>query len=151
MKTIICTLILLATPFTFAANTKITDTWEGTGTVTQAHGNDSSKYSLLVEKEKGEGSSVTHVTVTLADGTTQQHVCKMIEGSQGSWKSECDHGSGGGRCLTEGLCISYEDAGAGKAFATNIVMDGPKDMRLLRTELQDGKAVRFFSEKLHKR
>ncbi|MBI3535480.1 MAG: hypothetical protein HY072_08375 [Deltaproteobacteria bacterium] len=75
----------------------------------------------------------------------------MTETSQDGWKSECDHGNGGGYCFGEGLCISYETDTAGQAFTTTIIMDGQSDMRLMRTELHNDKAVRFFREKLHKK
>jgi hypothetical protein len=149
MKTILCTLLLLASQTTFAATSPTV--WEGQGTLTTVHGQQLSTYKLLVERTEDKSGGVTNVTVTLPDGSTQNHVCRTTDGSHGGWKSVCDHGTGGGRCLTEGLCISYEEEAGGKAFATSIVMDGPADMRLLRTELQDGKAVQFFSEKLHKR
>ena len=67
------------------------------------------------------------------------------------WTSECDNGNGGGRCFGEGLCVSYVEDKTGKSFATTIIKDDDNNMRMLRTELDHGKAVRFYREKLHKK
>ena len=148
MKKLIIALALVASPATFAAST---DIWEGPGSLFDVQGNPLSTYSLVVENIKNGNQIQSNVTVTLPDGTIHKQQCLMTETSQDGWKSDCDHGKGGGHCFGEGLCISYEEDSTGKAYATTIVMDGPTDMRLLRTELQNGQAVRFFREKLHKR
>lgn len=148
MKALVLGLILAATQNSFAAST---DTWEGPGSLFDTKGSEISTYNLVVENTKNGNQIQSNVTVTLPDGSVQKQQCKMTETAQDQWTSECDHGKGGGHCFGEGLCISYEEDSAGKAYATTIVMDGPADMRLLRTELQNGQAVHFFREKLHKR
>lgn len=148
MKKLIFAIALIATQQIFAAEIEI---WEGPGSLFDLQGNPSGVYNLVVENTKRDQQIQSHVTVTLSDGTVFKQQCLMTETTEGRWKSECDNGKGGGQCFGEGLCISYVEDSTGKAYATTIAMDGPSDMRLLRTELQKGKAVRFFREKLHKR
>ncbi|MBK9321612.1 MAG: hypothetical protein IPM97_01410 [Bdellovibrionaceae bacterium] len=154
MKKLIFTIALVASQHTFAGST---DIWEGSGALFDLQGTETGKYDLVVENSKNGSQIQSNVTVTLPDGTTQKHQCLLTGTGQKGWKSECDNsdsigaGNGGGQCFGEGLCISYDEHSTGKSYATTIIMDGSTDMRLLRTEVQNGKAVRFFREKLHKR
>ncbi|MBX9767182.1 MAG: hypothetical protein K2X47_07925 [Bdellovibrionales bacterium] len=148
MKTLILTLTALLAQTSLAGTP---DIWEGDGALFEVHGKPAVTYHLVVENTKTADITNTNVTVTLPDGTAIKQQCVMTERTPGKWSSECDHGKGGGSCFGEGLCISYEEDAMGRAFATTIVMDGPSDMRILRTELQNGQATRFFREKLHKR
>jgi len=148
MKTLILAMTLIASQHSFAGST---DVWEGPGSLFDVKGNATSTYNLVVENTKSGSQIQSNVTVTLPDGTTHKQQCLMTETSQDGWTSKCDHGNGGGPCFGGGFCISYVSNSTGKAYATTIVMDGPSDMRLLRTELQNGQAVQFFREKLHKR
>ncbi len=148
MKKLILTIALTATHQSMAATT---DVWEGPGSLFDTQGRATGIYSLVVENTKKGNQIQRNVTVTLPDGSTHREQCLMTESRSGGWTSDCDNGKGGGQCFGEGLCISYTEDGTGKAYATTIVMDGPSEMRLLRTELQYGQAVRFFREKLHKR
>ena len=147
MKILVFALTIIASQTTFAASTEV---WEGPGSLFDVRGNFSGTYNLVVENTKSGHQMRSNVTVTLPNGTSHKHQCIMTEAGAG-WNSECDHGKGGGRCYGEGLCLSYEKDSTGKAYATTIVMDGPSDMRLLRTALQNGQAVQIFREKLHKR
>ncbi len=148
MKKLILTIAMIAPQQTLAATT---DIWEGSGSLFDTKCNPTGTYSLVVENTKNGNQIQSNVTVILPDGSVHKKHCLMTESSSESWKSECDNGKGGGHCFGEGLCVSYVEDGTGKAYATTIAMDGPSDMRLLRTELQNGQAVRFFREKLHKR
>ncbi len=76
----------------------------------------------------------------------------MIKGENSSWKKECQHGSSSGYMFdkSSGLGIDYYEGTDGKAYATNIIFDKKNRMRLLRTELVDGKASHFFVETLKK-
>jgi hypothetical protein len=148
MKTLIFALVLIGSQTAGAA---ATDIWEGSGTLFELQGKPTGTYDLLVENTRNGDQTQSQVTVTLADGTIYKQQCLITQKVPGKWISECDHGKGGGACLGEGLCLSYEEDSSGKAYATTIVIDGPADMRLVRTELQSGQAVRFFREKLHKR
>ena len=145
MKKLIFALTLIASLNAAAA----TDVWKGTGELFNLQGRKTGSYALTVENEKQGDVTLSKITVTLPDGKSERHQCR-ITGDDDGWHSDCDHGQGGGRCYGEGLCESYVADGNGRAFATTMVFDGPEDMRLLRTELKDGKAVRIFREKLHK-
>ncbi len=132
------------------ASTK--ESWSGTGALFDLHGKNLGNYTLAMENIKNNSDIQSQVIVSLADGKTLTYNCQIKKETPDSWSSQCDHGKGGGRCLGEGLCISYEKTTeAGIAFATTIIKDGPSDLRLLRTELQNGQAVKFFREKLHKK
>lgn len=148
MKTIII-MALISAQQSFAA----TDIWKGQGSVFGTKDETQSNYELTVKNtHKGERTD-SEITVQLPNGTQINLTCTNNSDSHGkssSWSSECSHGKGGGRCFGEGLCISYLEDASGKAFATTIAMDGPSKMRLLRTELQNGKAVKFYREVLLK-
>ena len=146
MKKLILTLALISSSSAFAA----TEVWEGAGSLFDVQGNTIGDYQLKVENSKDGNKTQSQVTITLPKGQIITENCSITNDEKG-WKSECGPSKGGGQCLGEGLCISYEEDGTGKAYATTIVMDGPSDMRMLRTELQAGKAVRLYREKLHKK
>lgn len=148
MKTLFIALALTLSAPAFAATTEI---WEGSGTHFNIDGNPEGTYGLKVENTSNGKATQSHVTVTLPDGSIRKHQCSMTYSSDSRWKSECDNGFGGGQCLGDGLCASYIEDSNGKAYAMTIVMDSPTAMRLLRTELKNGHAVRFFREKLQKR
>lgn len=148
MKKLMIALVLVASPAAFAAKS---DVWEGPGTMFDDQGKVVSNYHLVVENTKNGSGTVSNVTVTLPDGSERKSQCRMTETGEKGWASDCDHGKGGGACFGEGLCESYEEDATGHAFATTIVMDGSKGMRLLRTELKNGRAVHFFREKLQRR
>ncbi len=148
MKTILFSLMLGTSHLAFA---KTVQTWQGPGSTFDLQGQVTSSYELTVENTKNEGQTDTRVTIAFPDGRKIEKQCLMTEKTKESWTVQCDHGNGGGQCFGEGLCISYEADANGHAFATTIIVDGENDMRLLRTELQDGKAVRFFREKLQRK
>jgi hypothetical protein len=148
MKTLLLIAGLLVSSSSFAAST---DVWEGPGALFDVKGNPTGTYQLVVENNKTDSLTLTNIVITLPDGSTQKEQCTMTETSDRGWVSKCGFGSGGGSCFGDGMCIDYEADSSGHAFATTLVMDGANDMRLLRTELQDGKAVRFYREKLHKK
>lgn len=127
-----------------------TSVWKGEGALFGINGTSQGEYELTVTNTKSGDVTESNIHIKTAEGSVIDLQCTNTAGSEDSWSSLCGHGKGGGSCFGEGLCISYLDSGNGKAFATTIVMDGAADMRLLRTELQNGKAVRFFREKLHK-
>ena len=139
---------LFASEITFASTT---DVWEGSGILFNEKVEQIGSYTLVVENTKTSRQIQSYVAVSLPDGKIIKQQCLMTESKEGTWNSKCDHGAGGGQCFGNGLCMSYEKDSKGKAYATTIIKDGNSDMRLLRTELQDGKPVHFFREKLHKR
>lgn len=66
------------------------------------------------------------------------------------WRTECGQRKGGGYCLGEGLCLDYITDDQHNAYATTIIKDGPNQMRMFRTELRKGKAVRVYRERLRR-
>lgn len=148
MKALTLTLIALGFTATVQA---ATETWEGNGTLFDQKGQAQGSYRLLVENTQQGNEIQNHVTVTLADGSVREENCQMTKREAGHWNMQCGNDRGGGSCLSEGLCISYVGNENGRGYATTIILDGPSEMRLLRTELQNGQALRFFSEKLHRR
>jgi hypothetical protein len=148
MRILILALVSLAAQHGFASTT---DTWVGPGSTFDLKGAQVSTYELIVENIKTGNQTQSTITINLPTGKTEKLTCSSTDLGKEGWKSACAQTKGGGNCFGEGLCISYEEDAAGTAFATTIVMDGPSDMRLLRTELHHGMAVRFFREKLHKK
>jgi hypothetical protein len=59
-----------------------------------------------------------------------------------------NNGAGGGTCFTNGICTTYEEREGGHAFATTLVKDAPGKIRMLTTELENGRAVRFYQQSL---
>ncbi len=88
----------------------------------------------------------SQITVSLTDGTQKKFSQVMQDTAQG-FSLTSDAGDGGGYYLGDGLCLGYIGTEDGHGYAMTIVLDGPSAERLLRTELQDGKAVRIFREK----
>ena len=125
------------------------ETWTGPGEIFNMKGESLQTYNLVVKNTPQEnGTILSEVKIDLPDGSIINQKCDITHGQNG-WSTVCENSSGGGRCYGEGLCQSYTVDGD-KAFATTIVMDGENSMRLLRTELHNGEAVRIFREKLNK-
>lgn len=148
MKTL-KTLILVMILTSYAASASI-ETWEGQGDFFNLNGDLVSSYSLKVENNKtSPDQTESQITITLSDGTVRTDKCSISYGKKG-WTSQCSNTQGGGQCYGQGLCQSYMENG-NTAYATTIVMDGPKQMRLLRTQLVNGEAASFSREKLFKK
>ncbi|MCB0412212.1 MAG: hypothetical protein KDD22_06780 [Bdellovibrionales bacterium] len=148
MKKLILVATLLIGPVALA---NPVETWEGDGALFGIDGSQLGTYNLVVENSKQGDKIDSLVTIALPDGSTHQEQCQITEKTSEQWVSQCSSGEGGGQCYGEGLCMSYVENGNGTAHATTIVFDGPSKMRLLRTELKDGQAVKIFREKLQKR
>ena len=145
-KVVIMQILFLWAQFSLAATTEI---WQGSGELFNIQGNVIGKYSLAIENTIiSDTKTRRNVTITAADGRVEKIKCMVVKGAKG-WSSDCSNGHGGGQCFGEGLCHSYVKKG-NKAYATTIVMDGPNEMRLLRTELVNGKATHIFREKMQK-
>ncbi|MBT4762728.1 MAG: hypothetical protein HOO06_13605 [Bdellovibrionaceae bacterium] len=125
--------------------------WEGDGVLFNSERKVISNYKLTVQNiELSDKVTQSNVTVKLPDGSVRKYQCTNTYGEKG-WSTQCDDGEGGGYCFGQGLCQSYISHSNGNSFATTIVKDGPKNMRLLRTQLEEGRATGFFREKLHKK
>ena len=122
--------------------------WEGSGVTFDGSGQEIGTFRVeLTRKQVEPNTVVMEGTVFLPDGRTIPLKQKQVlQGN--SFSLETPRGRGGGACFGEGICQSYEDEGNGKAFAHTIALDGPNRMRLLITELENGKAVRFMRQVL---
>ncbi len=126
------------------------ETWVGSGELFGPQGKKLGDYRLEVVSTKLAPDTVqTAVTVTLPGGAQKKYFSESVHGADG-WSTTGDHGTGGGHCFgaLQDLCQSYTVDADGTAYATTIVFDSPIEMRLLRTELENGVATRFFRENL---
>jgi hypothetical protein len=122
--------------------------WKGRGALFTLDGKKIADYRLEMRRKKLSSSRFrTAAKVHLRDGTVKEMTCTMDQADQ-RWRSACGERKGGGYCLGDGLCLDYVADDADHAFATTIIIDGDDQMRMFRTELDGGKAVRFFREKL---
>jgi hypothetical protein len=122
--------------------------WKGSGTRYDISKMEQGTYELTLEIQKlspQEQKSVA--TVTLATGEVMIISCSQVNSERG-WSLECSNGKGGGYCFDQGMCQNYVADADGRAYATTLSFDGKDSMRLLRTELLNGKAVGFFAETL---
>ena len=126
------------------------ETWKGHGFFFDDHRSPVGQYQLvLVRTRRAETTIQQNVEITFSNGDIRREECRMTESQAGkSWEISCNGRSGHGQCFGDGLCLDYQEDEAGSAFATTIIQDGDRTMRLLRVELKDGRAIRFFREKL---
>lgn len=146
-KTIIATAVALVANIASAA-----EVWEGPGKLYNLNRELLAEYTVNVQIEK-VSTSEKKVDVTVRDqggAVIHSDACTMRNSGQ-SWTKDCDGGSSRGFMLDYGLGIDYYEANDGKAYATDIVIDSNTQMRLLRTELENGQAQKFFAEILTKR
>jgi hypothetical protein len=129
----------------------LADVWTGSGSLYDSNRNLIGTYDLTVNMETtADGSRTTAVKVTLPDGT-EKHINCQSSGSENKWSKTCDDGmAGGGYYFDRGLISEYVENADGLGQATTIILDSENEMRLLRTELRDNDASRFFVESLTK-
>jgi hypothetical protein len=150
----ICTLAIvgLASADASAGASDGLERWEGTGTVHAGSGAELAGYTVsLTRKPEGAGKVRTDGIATLANGQVIAFWQEIEHGAGGGFRIVSSNGSGGGRCFTNAMCQSYEERQDGHAFATTIVKDDAERMRILVTELDQGRAVRFMEQTLTKK
>jgi hypothetical protein len=126
--------------------------WEGSGTTFDASGKDLGPFSVsLVRKSIGPSKVRGDGKITLASGQEIVFWQEFEEHGPNGFSLVSNHGSGGGQCFANGMCQTFDQAEGGHAFATTIVKDGADRIRILVTELEQGKAVRFHQETLLKK
>lgn len=126
--------------------------WEGTGSAAEISGKDLGDFKVvLTRKSIGAGKVRADGRVTLASGQQIVFWQEFLETEGRGFRLVTNQGSGGGRCFANGMCQSYEERADGHAFATTVVHDGFGKLRVLVTELDQGKATRFFQQTLSKR
>jgi hypothetical protein len=127
--------------------------WEGSGVTTEAGNKSVGDFTITLTRTARPNG------VTRSDGVIKTRDGKEII----FWQEKTDHGggtfaltsnlgAGGGCCFSNGMCQSFEQRAAdGHAFASTISVDAPNKVRVLITELKDGKAVRFYAQTLAKK
>lgn len=151
MKTSAQATVIIASLLAFiptASAGEVTELWKGDGVLFDRSNKPIGKYRLeMYRTNVNKKKMLNEVKVFLPNAKTKTISCEITKSKKG-WSTDCRSRKGGGYCFGEGLCIDYMADQKGSAFATTIVMDGKDTMRMLRTELKRGKAVRFFRERL---
>jgi hypothetical protein len=126
--------------------------WEGTGTAHSVAGADLGGFSVSLRRTSATTGTVrTDGKVLLGGGQVISFWQETVDAGGGGFRLTSNHGSGGGRCFANGMCQSYEEQQDGHAFATTIVRDAPAKLRILVTELDKGRAVRYMEQTLTKK
>ncbi len=119
------------------------ETWDGHGAVFDGEGALQGEYDVTLQKRRREGGLDMTVDVALPDGRTM-HFTQAVNGAGERFEIVSEAGNGGGYSLGEGMLVTYVgEANNGKA--QTIFEDGD-EMRIVRTELEGGEAVRFYRE-----
>lgn len=121
-------------------------TWIGEGTVFDEQARPTGDYDVRLEQHPtGEGRIEQTVRITLPDGSTKEFTQQLAQRGR-HLEIRSQQARGGGLDLGDGMLHTYVETGEGCAQAQTIAMDGDERMRIVRTELEDGEAVRFFRE-----
>ncbi|MFO0676977.1 MAG: hypothetical protein U0169_10600 [Polyangiaceae bacterium] len=127
-------------------------TWEGTGSMQDAAGNELGTMSVTVTRTSpGPKKLRNDIKVKLADGRELVYWQDLEDKGARGFTIVSNRGTGGGQCFANGLCQTYEQSRGGHAFATTLVKDGTDKVRLVTTELEAGRAVRFFQQSLERK
>jgi hypothetical protein len=127
-------------------------TWEGSGIASDVAGTQQTPFTVTLVR-RGTAANVvrTDGTIHMKDGKDVTFWDEHVEQAGGACTVTGSLGHGGGRCFANHMCQLYVDRGDGHAFATTIAIDSAEKMRVLVTELENGKAARFFSQQLVKK
>ena len=126
--------------------------WEGSGTGYEVSGRDLGAFRVaLVRKSIAQGKVRSEGKVILAHGQEVVFWQELEDHGSNGFGLVSSNGNGAGRCFANGLCESFERRADGHAFATTVVADGPDKVRIVVTELEQGRALRFFQQTLLKK
>jgi hypothetical protein len=126
--------------------------WQGSGSVFGPDGRAEAEFKVsLTRSAAGPRSVDTRGKIELDSGQVIPFAQKTTVGDDGKFSLDSERGQGAGFCLGAGLCQSYEDRGDSTGTYTVIAIDGPKTIRMLITEVDHGRAVRFIRQTLTKR
>jgi hypothetical protein len=125
--------------------------WQGQGTQYDPSGRATGDFTVqLTRTSVGPRTVQTRGTITLPNGQVLPFESRITTNESG-FVSESARGSGTGHCFGGDLCHSYEESGKGKATAMTIVIDGPDSIRILTTDLEQGRPVRYTRQALTKK
>ncbi|HEY8079062.1 MAG TPA: hypothetical protein VIF62_33245 [Labilithrix sp.] len=146
--------ICFAAPLAFAdvSSSDGLGTWEGTGIAQDVSGSQQTPFTItMVRRSLGGGVVRADGTIHMKDGSDVAFWDEHAERPDGACKVSSSLGNGGGRCFSNHMCQLYTERADGHAFATTYAIDSRDHIRVLVTELQAGKAIRFFSQDLVKK
>lgn len=125
--------------------------WRGSGSVFGSDGRAEAEFKVTLTRSAAGARSVdTRGTIELDSGQAIPFAQKTTLGDDGKFSLDSERGHGGGFCLGAGLCQSYEDRGNSTGAYTVMATDGPGKIRIVITELDHGRAVRFIRQTLAK-
>ncbi len=139
----------LASSVALAEKKDSTKHWEGSGTAHDVSGKDLGAFRVEVSRTTiGEDVTRMDGVIALGNGQTKSFWQDQAKTPSGGFRIQSDKGPGGGRCFANGMCQTYVESASGQAFATTISRDSDEKLRILITELANGKAVRFYEQTL---
>jgi hypothetical protein len=122
-------------------------TWNGTGTVYSLAGENQGTYAVQIVDTLQTDGSVDSNTSVAVPGSADKQVDFTFRDTAKGFSMSSPQGSGGATCFEKGLCEGYVGDSVGNGVAFTLIIDGPNNYRLLKTELQSFKATRAFLEK----
>ena len=122
--------------------------WQGHGTAYDRAGRPTSDFAVeLTRAAVGPRTVETRGKIKLPNGQVLPFESRITVNESG-FVSQTARGQGSGHCFGEDLCYSYEEDGNGKAAAMTIVIDGPNEIRILTTDFEQGKPVKYTRQAL---
>jgi len=148
-RIVLLAFVLLASARSYARSVEGPVHYAGKGSVIALDGQELGDFTVEVDRTTVDARTTEiQGKVTLGSRQVIEFTERQIAGSNGGFLIESSSGKGGGRCFGDGLCQTYVETGADTARATTIALDGTDKMRVLVTELDHGRAVRFIRQTL---
>jgi hypothetical protein len=147
--------LLCALPIALAradASSEGLGVWEGSGNASDAGGTQQMPFTVtMVRRLLSNGVVRSDGTLHMSDGRDITFWDEHESRAGGACRMTSSMGAGGGRCFPNHMCQTYTERADGHAFATTVAADSTERVRVLVTELQEGKAVRFYAQELTKK
>ncbi len=122
--------------------------WRGSGTRFDGEGHPNGDFEVALTRSADGPSSVkTRGKITFSNGQVVPFAQRWTLTSTG-FVSESARGKGTGSCLGSDLCYSHEDLGGGKTSLVTIMIDSPRQIRILVTDMDGGRPVQFIRQTL---
>lgn len=123
--------------------------WRGTGVLFAADGTPQGDYALELSIDKLDNGELDQKIKVSMPEQKPILMSQRISAVEKGFKITSDVGNGGGLDLGDGFFTTYTTDDKGVTFASSIFAENDQ-MRILRYELHNGKAVRFFRETLNR-